>query len=160
MIQSSQFKRMAAASIQIAILLFLQVYSLLPILHHSPAPVRHGAVCRGDHRLCGCPLEKIINRTCCCFKSAEMQMNISEHLKKKGLGSNSESTRSLRIVCPPCGSHQDSEFTSLEDIKYIRFPAIPEGPGNLWVPYLPQPGGKFQTWVIEPPAPPPKSIIA
>ncbi len=159
MYHSSRFKKRAAAVIQITALLFLQVYALLPGFGHFVAPVSHGAVCRGDHRLCGCPLERIANRTCCCLKSSEMAMNMMDHHKMESMP-GSEINRSARLVCPPCGTQSDFVSVSLEKIKFLRFEACSEGPDFLWVFNLLESGDTFQTRSNEPPDPPPDFTTA
>lgn len=160
MIQSSQFMKSTAAVIQVTALLLLQVYSVLPVFGHFVAPVSHGAVCRGDHRLCGCPLERIANRTCCCFKSSAMVMGMVEgHHKMESLP-KSEANRWARFVCPPCGNQPDFVSVSLENIKFLRFAAISEGPDFFWIPNLRGSGDTFRTRSTEPPDPPPKFITS
>jgi hypothetical protein len=159
MYQSSQFKKRIAAITQVTALLLLQVYALLPGWGHFVAPVRHGAVCRGDHRLCGCPLERIANRTCCCFKSSEMAGNMMEH-HKMGLKPRSDMNRLARFVCPPCGNQPDFVSPSLEKIKFLRLDAASEGPYLLWAFNLSESGDTFQTRSNEPPDPPPRSIAS
>jgi hypothetical protein len=159
MYQSSQFKKRTAAVIQVTALLLLQVYALLPGLGHFVAPVSHGAVCRGDHRLCGCPVERIANRTCCCFKSSAMAMGMMEHHQMNSMP-GPDMNRLARFVCPPCGSQPDFVSVSLEKIKFLRFEAISEEPHFLWVFNLSESGNTFQTRSNEPPDPPPEFITA
>ncbi len=159
MYQSLQFKKRFAAVIQVTALLLLQVYALLPGLGHFVAPASHGAVCLGDHRLCGCPLEKIASRTCCCFKSAEMTGNMLGHHKHKmELTPKADMERWPRYVCPPCGNQPDFVSASLEEIKFLRLEAASECPYLLWVFNLAETGDTFRTRSNEPPDPPPKSI--
>jgi hypothetical protein len=156
MIQTSQFIMRAAAVIQVTALLLLQVYSLLPVFGHFVAPISHGAVCRGDHRLCGCPLERIANRTCCCFKSSAMVVGmVAGHHKMESLP-KSGASRLARFVCPPCGNQPDFVSVSLEKIKFLRFASISEEPEFFWVLNLPGSGDTFRTSSTEPPDPPPK----
>ncbi len=157
--RSSRITKKAAAVIQVTVLLLLQVYSVLPVFGHFVAPVRHGAVCRGDHRLCGCPLERIANRTCCCFKSSEMAMSRMDHHKMK-LMTKSDMNRLVRFVCPACGNQPDFVRNSLEKIKFLRFAACSVRPILLWVFNLTEPGGTFETRSNEPPDPPPKFIAS
>jgi hypothetical protein len=159
MIQSAQFIRRAAAVTQVTALLFLQIYAALPAFGHFVAPGRAGAVCRGDHRLCGCPLERIANRTCCCFKSSEMAASGMEHHKMESLPV-SEIAPLARFVCPPCGAQPNFIFTSLEKIKFLRFAATPEGPDFLVGFNLSLFWNRFQSRSNEPPDPPPKSIAS
>ena len=160
MLQSSRFKKKAIAVIQVAALLLLQVYSVLPAFGHFVPAVRHGAVCRGDHRLCGCPVERIANQTCCCFKSGAMGRNMMDHHKmdheKKESIPESDRERLPRFVCPPCGNEPDFVPASLEKIKFLRFAATSEGPVLLWVSNLLESGGTFKARSNEPPDPPPK----
>jgi hypothetical protein len=155
--QSSQFKKNATAVIQVTALLLLRVYSVLPVFGHFVAPVRHGAVCHRDHRLCGCSVEKIVNRTCCCFKSAETAMSMVDHHEMKSMP-ESGMERLARFVCPPCGNDPDFVPASLEKIKFLRFAATSEGPVLLWVFNLSHSGDTFHTRANEPPDPLPKSI--
>jgi len=157
MYQSSRFKRRFAAVAQVTALLLLQVYALLPGWGHFVAPVRHGAVCRGDHRLCGCPVERIANRTCCCFKSSEMARNMMEHHKMEVMP-KSDIKRLARFVCPPCGNQPDFVSPSLEKIKFLRLEAGSENPYLPLIFNLAESGDTFQTRSNEPPDPPPKSI--
>jgi len=157
--QSSRFKRKATAVIQVTALLLLQVYSVLPVFGHFAAPVRHGAVCHGDHRLCGCPLDRIANRTCCCFKSGAMGKNTMDHHKMESMP-ESEMERWARFVCPPCGNEPDFVPASLEKIKFLRFAATSERPVLPWVFDLSQSGDTFHTRANEPPDPPPKAILS
>ena len=159
MYQSSRFKRKATAGIQVTALLLLQVYSVLPAFGHFVAPVRHGAVCHGDHRLCGCSAERIANRTCCCFKSGAMGMSMMDHHKMESMP-ESDMERLARFVCPPCGNEPDFVPASFEKIKFLRFAATSEGPLLLWVFNLSQSGDTFPTRANEPPDPPPKSILS
>ncbi len=156
--QSSQFRKRAAAVAQVAAILLLQVYSLLPMFGHFTSAVSHGAVCRGDHRLCGCPPERIVNRTCCCFKSLERTMNLIEHLKIKETIPRSEINRIARYACPPCGKEPDFVPASVQTIKFLRFAATAEGPYLPWVFNIVESGETFQTRSNEPPDPPPKSL--
>ena len=159
MYQSSQFKKRAAAVIQVTALLLLQVYSVLPVFGYYIAPVRRAAVCHGDHQLCGCPLERIANRTCCCFKSSEMAMSRIDHHKTESMP-NLDMRPSARLSSPSCGSQQDLSSVSLEKIKFLRFEATPERPAFLLVFKLSVSGSTFQTRSNEPPDPPPKFITA
>ncbi len=145
--------------IQVAALFFLQVYAALPVFGHMAAPVHHGAVCRGDHRLCGCPLEKIVNQTCCCFQSADMSIDlINHHEMHSAQMPVVNMNRLLRLACLPCGSDPDFEFASLEKIKFLRFTPVLEGSDSFGTFNFPISGGSLQTRSIEPPDPPPKFI--
>ncbi len=159
--RSLQIKMRAAVLIQITVLLLLQVYSILPIFGHSVAPVRHSLICCGDHQICGCPLEKILNRTCCCFRSAEIIKSLMDHHKDPTKPiSKGDLNRLARFVGPPCGTHQDMSFTSTENIIFLRFAATPEGPDLLLALNLSASGDPFQTRSNEPPDPPPKFTIS
>lgn len=156
-----QIKKRTAALIQVTVLLFLQVYSILSVFGHFVAPIRHGAVCRGDHRLCGCPLEKIATRTCCCFKSSEIAKSMMPHHKSQTMSiPKPDINHTTRFICPPCGDQPHFSFTSLEKIKFLRFAATSEGPDFLLAFFQSILGDTFQTRSNEPPDPPPKSITA
>lgn len=147
----------AAALLQAAILVFLQVYSIFPAFRDFVAPFRHGAVCCGDHRICGCPLEKIVNQTCCCFKSAEIAKSLMDHHKNTTM-SKSDINRLARFVSPPCGDQPDLNPPSIEKIIFLRFAATHAGPDFLLALYPPISGDPVRTRSNEPPDPPPKSI--
>lgn len=160
---SSQLKRRAVAVVQVVALLLLQVYSVLPVFGHFVSPVSHGPVCRGDHRLCGCPLERIANRTCCCFKSSEMAMNMMDHHMndhKMDSMSKSEMNRLPRFVCPPCGNQLSFVSANLEKIKFLRLSATPEGPDFPLALNQPISGELFESISKEPPDPPPKAVTS
>ncbi len=156
----SRLGKRTAALIQVIALLFLQVYSILPIFGHFVAPVRHSLVCCGDHQVCGCPLERILNRTCCCFRSAALIKNLMNHQKDPADSiSKTDLNRLARFVGPPCGNHQDLSFTSPENIIFLRFAAMPEGPDFHLAFVLSMSGDTFRTRSNEPPDPPPKFTI-
>ena len=153
----SGMRNATAALIQVTVLLFLQAYSILPAFGHFVAPVRHGAVCSGDHQTCGCPLEKIANRTCCCFKSADLAKSLMEQNKSQtGSMSGADINRMARFVSPPCGDHPDINITSIEKIIFLRFAAAPEGPDFLSALNPAGSGDPLRTRSNEPPDPPPK----
>jgi hypothetical protein len=157
----SRLRKKIAALIQAAALLFLQLYSIPPLSGHFVAPVRHGLVCSGDHQICGCPLERILNRTCCCFRSADLIQSLMDHRKDPSKPVSKADLNGLaRFIGPPCGSHQDLSFTSPENIIFLRAAAMPEGPDFLFALNAPKSGDPFRTRSSEPPDPPPKSIAS
>lgn len=152
-----RWRKRTEALIQVTALLFLQVYSILPIFGHFVAPIRHNLVCSGDHQICGCPLEKIFNHTCCCFRSAEIIKSSMDYQKEPTKPiSRTDLNRLPQFVGPPCGHHQDMSFTSTENIIFLRFAAAPEGPDFLLALIAPTSGDPFRTRSNEPPDPPPK----
>jgi hypothetical protein len=155
----SPFIKESTAVIQVTALMLLQLYSIFPAFGHFVAPPKHGAACRGDHRLCGCPLDRIANRTCCCFKSLEMARNLMEHHKKEFMP-NSDIKRLARFACPPCGNQSDFISPSLENFKFLRLEAASEAPHLLWLFNLSESGDTYQTRSKEPPDPPPRSITS
>jgi hypothetical protein len=157
----SRMTKRTAALFQVSVLLFLQAYSILPVFGHFVAPVRQGLVCRGDHQICGCPLERILNRTCCCFRSAEIIKSLMGQQKDPTKPiSKADINRLARLVGPPCGNHQDMSFTTMENIIFLRSVFTPEGPDFHFSLNPPISGDSLRTRSIEPPDPPPKSIIS
>ncbi len=160
MYKSTRFKKKAIAVIQVTALLLLQVYSVLPVFGHFVAPVRYGTVCRCDHHLCGCPVDRIASRTCCCFRSGAMGRSMMDHHEmdhhKKESIPESDRERLARFVCPPCGNELDFVPASLEKIKFLRFAAASERPVLLWFFHPSDSGDTFQTRASEPLDPPPK----
>lgn len=157
----SRLGKRTAALIQVVALLFLQVYSILPIFGHYVAPVRHGLICSGDHLICGCPLERILARTCCCFRSADLIKSLMDYRQDPtGPISKEDLNRLARFVGPPCGCHQDMSFVSPENIFFLRLAAMPEGPDFHLAFVLSMSGDTFRTRSNEPPDPPPKSITS
>ena len=153
--QATRIKNRAAAIIQITVLLLVQVYFFLPAFGDFISSVNHGSICCGNHQLCGCPLDRIANRTCCCFKSSKMPRDIMDDPEMKSMAVPNI-IRSPRFVCPTCDNQPNLIPGFLENIKFLRFRATPEIPCFLLAFFLPLSGNIFQTWSNEPPDPPPK----
>lgn len=146
-----------AAVAQLTALLLLQGYCLLPIIGHGPARVSHGAACRGDHRLCGCPLEKIANRSCCCFQSSALRKGTGQHPQTEP-ATAADGRRPLRYVVPACGEEAEFVSASFGSGKFLLFAAASERPDFHWVSYLPPSARSFQSQSKEPPDPPPRPL--
>jgi hypothetical protein len=153
----TQIKRKAAGVIQVTALLLLQLYPVLPVFGHFAYPVRHGAVCRMDHHLCGCSLERIANHTCCCFRSIEILRSMLKQQEMKSTP-NPGTKRAPRFILPTCGDEPDFISAPLGKIKFLRFAAGPERPDFLLIIYRPVCGNTFRSRSSEPPDPPPKFI--
>ena len=159
--KATRLRKRVATLIQVTALLFLQAYSILPGFSDFVASPRHGDICRGDHQICGCPLEKIANLTCCCFKSADLAKSLMEQNKSQtGSMSGADINRMARFVSPPCGDHPDINITSIEKIIFLRFAAAPEGPDFLSALNPAGSGDPLRTRSNEPPDPPPKFYAA
>jgi len=159
--KAARLTKRVATLIQVTALLFLQAYSILPVFGDFVAPPRHGAICGGDHQICGCPLEKIANRTCCCFKSGDLAKSLMEQNKSQTRPiSAADITRMARFVSPPCGDHPDINIASIEKIIFLRFAATPEGPDFLSALNPAVSGDPLRTRSNEPPDPPPKFFAA
>jgi len=157
--QVMPIKNRTAAVIQILVLFFVQVFPFFPVFGDFIYPARHGDVCRGDHRLCGCPLERIVSRTCCCFQTSEMATPIVKHPKMKSTP-RLDIKRSPRFVSPTCNNPSNLIPGSLEKIKFIRIAAVPEIPYFPLALFLLVSGNRLKTWSKEPPDPPPKFILS
>ena len=159
--KAARLRKRILTLIQVTALLFLQAYSILPVFGDFVAPPRHGAICSGDHQICGCPLEKIANRTCCCFKSSDLAKSLMEQNKSQTRPiSAADITRMARFVSPPCGDHPDINIASIEKIIFLRFAATPEGPDFLSALNPAGSGDPLRTRSNEPPDPPPKFSAA
>ena len=155
--KAARLRKRVATLIQVTALLFLQAYSILPVFGDFVAPPRHGAICSGDHQICGCPLEKIANRTCGCFKSGDLAKSLMEQNKSQTRPiSAADITRMARFVSPPCGDHPDINIASIEKIIFLRSAATPEGPDFLSALNPAVSGDPLRTRSNEPPDPPPK----
>ncbi len=159
MCQSPQIKIKAAALIQITVFLLIPSYFLIPVFGGFIPSNNHGTVCRGDHGLCGCPLDRILNHTCCCFKSSELAKKRMNH-HKMGFKPFPDIDRSLRFVCPTCSNHADVLPGFVEKILFLRFAPTTAIPCFLLVFLLTASGNGFQSWSEEPPDPPPKLTLA
>src|SRR6266567_4522263 len=149
--------------LQIAALLLLQLYILLPSLARAVTP-HDTSHCFHDHRLCGCSPERIANHTCCCCSQHEPAEQAEpaccagkHHAHDEKIAARHDKTPAQRYVCAlPCGGHPQFITASLDKIKFIRFAASVVTPAVANASYPPPPRTIFESRSSEPPVPPPE----
>ncbi|MBI5583715.1 MAG: hypothetical protein HY892_07810 [Deltaproteobacteria bacterium] len=159
MVRLRQIKKKIMVGLPLAALLFLQLYAWQAAFSQSPGLKGRGAVCKGDHRLCGCPPHKIANHTCCCARSQSsgiIDRSKKHHHRESKTAARPETNRSPRLVCAPCGSQPTFIAVSLE--KFLPFVTRLKTPGDPLIFEHPVIAETFNSRLGQPTVPPPKLL--
>lgn len=151
-------KYLAAALCQLLAVAILQSYFLLPVWRQLMPSHASTAVCRGDHRLCGCSPERVAARTCCCLRPPSC--NCQDHALPEREDPDRTDTADTRpaLRSAPCGSMTEYAFVSLEKLKFI-IPPLPSPPVMVSEKVVyPAPVFGAPDQFREPPDPPPRAL--
>ncbi len=152
--RSSRFRKIALAT-QIAALLLVQFYGLVPSLSLAFATPHRSGLCRGNHVECGCSPERIASRTCCCYRHKPSCCDLDNyHGDAPAVARNTPAPPSLGTT--PCGSSANFVLPSVEQLKFV----LPDSylatlPGSFFLLLFPV-KETVSGRVAEPPDPPPK----
>ncbi len=150
-------------SIQLLAIILLQLPTILPLLSKAFSFHPRGSVCYHDHRLCGCSPERIANRTCCCFRNAELppmtvdrgQENDDDSCCHHG---QRTSTRHL-LTMMPCGAASPLFMASVQDYLFVHNAGEMSSPVALNLLFFDSPGTPRQGY-FAPPVPPPRMLFS
>jgi hypothetical protein len=148
--------RVACVAIQLIALLLLQGYFLTPAFQKM-VKSSAGGKCFGNHRLCGCPPERIANKTCCCFRALH-----SCCMQGDGNGSSSDTAADnggAVVQNSPCGLFTDSGMLSLDKLKFLAAAPAPAKSAAAAPCRFPPFSEKLEDRLLEPPDPPPHIVI-
>lgn len=160
----SSFSRKIALAVQIAAMLLVQFYSLVPSLSlaffSQEAGHKRSGLCRGNHVECGCAPERIASHTCCCYRQKQSCCDLSNQRDAQKAGQQNSDTSALPRLCTaPCGSSANFITASVQQLKFV----LPEThvatiSGSFFLLAFPveeTASGR----VAEPPDPPPKLVF-
>lgn len=110
-------------AVQLMALLLVQGYFLTPALLKLAKPAVAGKICSGNHQLCGCPPDRIANKTCCCFRTTHPCCHSSEETGATVGNDAHNGDVSLRTT--PCGLFTDTGLLSLDNNEFIVAEPLP-----------------------------------
>jgi len=149
--------KIVCIAVQLLALLLLQGAFLMPAFLKMAQSPAAGRSCYGNHRLCGCPAERVADRTCCCFRALPSCCH-GDDAPGAPDGNDAETgTASLRNS--PCGLFTGSDMLSFADYEFLAAslrPMINARSGVTLFPACPQ---TQEDRLCEPPDPPPRVVI-
>lgn len=158
----SNFLKIPLVSVQLVALILLQVPLFLPLAGKVLFSSARGAVCHGDHRLCGCSAERIANHTCCCARSAEAARLAAGQDEQDSDDScchpRQRPTSRHSLTMAPCGAASPLFVSSVQDYLFAQYPGELSLPVTLDLAFFDCPG-TVSTGYFDPPDPPPRMLF-
>lgn len=156
MARAIAYSRMFAL-VQLLALLILQGYFLLPVCRQIYFGHAQPVVCQKDHSRCGCAPERIVAKSCCCFRPVQSCCPYDHPEDEHICDTRKNSDARLTLSSAPCGNETEYSVVSLDKLKFITpqltFPTAHLADAEYH--RIPCPGIKDRS--IAPPDPPPEA---